>query len=100
VVTLDGGFLDSPVLAFDLAVGPGMLDLDVNKFAQDLRDRLVTFHITFDGHLSNTGKPHKTAIDGQTLCHAGYAVSQRCRKLIEEVFSWIKSSANLRKVKL
>ena len=42
----------------------------------------------------------KTAIDGRTLRHAGYAISLRCRKRIEEVFGWIKSSAGLRKVKL
>lgn len=29
-----------------------------------------------------------------------YEVSQRCRKRIEEVFGWIKSSAGLAKVKL
>ena len=30
----------------------------------------------------------------------GYDISQRCRKRIEEVFGWIKSSAGLAKVKL
>jgi hypothetical protein len=29
-----------------------------------------------------------------------YAISQRCRKRIEEVFGWTKNSAGLRKVKL
>jgi hypothetical protein len=32
--------------------------------------------------------------------HSGYSVSQCCRKRIEEVFGWIKSSAGLAKVKL
>jgi hypothetical protein len=27
VVALDGGFLDGPVHAFDLTIGPGMIDL-------------------------------------------------------------------------
>jgi hypothetical protein len=27
VVALDGGFLDGPVHAFDLPIGPGMVDL-------------------------------------------------------------------------
>ena len=49
---------------------------------------------------SKTGKPRKTAVDGRTTRHAGYAISQRCRKRIEEVFGWIKSSAGLAKVKL
>ncbi len=30
----------------------------------------------------------------------GYAISQRCRKRIEEVFGWTKGSAGLAKVKL
>lgn len=73
---------------------------DVRGFIGELRARRVTPHIAVDGHLSRTGKPRSTAIDGRTLRHGGYAVSQRCRKRIEEVFGWIKSSARLAKVKL
>ncbi len=72
----------------------------MTAFVQDLKSRSVTPHIAIDGHRSKTGKPRTTAIDGRTLRHAGYAVSQRCRKRIEEVFGWIKSSAGLAKVKL
>lgn len=73
---------------------------DVTQFVTDLRALRVTPHIAVDGHLSKTGKRRKTAIDGRTLRHPGYAVSQRHRKRIEEVFGWIKSSAGLAKVKL
>ena len=73
---------------------------DVTQFVHDLRDRSVTPHIAIDGHLSKTGKRRKTAVDGRTTRHAGYDISQRCRKRIEEVFGWIKSSAGLAKVKL
>src|SRR5258707_235510 len=73
---------------------------DVEAFVQALKQRSVTPHIAIDGHLSKTGKPRKTAIDNRTLRHAGYAVSQRCRKRIEEVFGWLKSSAGLARVKL
>jgi hypothetical protein len=73
---------------------------DVATFVQALKERSVTPHIAIDGHLSKTGKSRKTAIDKRTLRHAGYAISQRCRKRIEEVFGWIKSSAGLAKVKL
>jgi len=73
---------------------------DVALFVYDLRDRSVTPHIAIDGHLSKTGKPRKTAVDGHTTRHAGYDISQRCRKRIEEVFGWIKSSAGLAKVML
>jgi len=73
---------------------------DVTQFVHDLRERSVTPHIAIDGRLSKTGIPRKTAVDARTTRHAGYEVSQRCRKRIEEVFGWIKSSAGLAKVKL
>jgi len=73
---------------------------DVEQFVHDLRERSVTPHIAIDGHLSKTGTPRKTAVDGRITRHIGYEISQRCRKRIEEVFGWIKSSAGLAKVKL
>ncbi len=73
---------------------------DVADFVTALRRRAVSAHIAIDGHLSKTGKPRATAVDRRTTRHPGYAVSQRCRKRIEEVFGWIKASARLAKVKL
>ena len=73
---------------------------DVEAFVGDLRTRRVTPHIAINGAVSKTGKPRKTAIDGRTTRHAGYAISQRCRKRIEEVFGWIKTQAGLAKVKV
>jgi DDE family transposase len=69
-------------------------------FVAALRARSVSPHIAIDGHVRVTGKPRKTSVDGRVTRHSGYAVSQRCRKRIEEVFGWIKSSAGLAKVKL
>jgi transposase len=73
---------------------------DVRQFVGDLRARKVTPHIAVDGHLSPKGVPRSTAVDGRTKRHPGYAVSQRCRKRIEEVFGWIKASAGLARIKL
>lgn len=73
---------------------------DVRQFIEDLRARRVTPHVAIDGHLSKTGKPRSTAVDGRTKRHSGYEISQRCRKRIEEVFGWIKGSAGLAQVKL
>ena len=73
---------------------------DVRGFIADLRSRRVTPHIAVDGHMRQGGKPRGTAIDARTTRHVGYAVSQRCRKRIEEVFGWAKSAAGLAKVKL
>lgn len=73
---------------------------DVEAFVGDLRARQVRPHIAVNGAVSKTGKVRKTAIDGRTTRHAGYAISLRCRKRIEEAFGWIKAQAGLRKVKL
>ncbi len=41
----------------------------------------------------------RSAIDGRTTRQAGYAVSQRARKRIEEVFGWAKSAAGFRQTR-
>ena len=58
----------------------GDKDFDVAAFVAVLRARKVTPHIAIQDHLTKTGKRRKTLIDGRTTRHAGYAVSQRCRK--------------------
>jgi hypothetical protein len=73
---------------------------DVANFVAALRVRSVSPLITIDGHVRVTGKPLKTSVDGRVARHSGYEVSQRCRKRIEELFGWIKTSAGLAKVKL
>lgn len=73
---------------------------DVTGFVRDLQAQSVTPHIAIDGHLTKTGRRRKTAIDGRTTRHAGYAVSQCCRKRIEEIFGWLKGAAGLAQVKL
>jgi len=40
-----------------------------------------------------------TAIDGRTTRHAGYRLSHRKRKLVEQAFGWIKTVALLRKLR-
>ncbi|MBV8912298.1 MAG: IS5 family transposase [Acetobacteraceae bacterium] len=72
---------------------------DVASFVAGLRERQVTPHIAIDNRLSRLGKIRATAIDGRTTRHPGYALSQRARKRIEEVFGWIKGSAGLRQAK-
>lgn len=72
---------------------------DVADFVDDLRARLVTPHIAIDGHVTKTGKRRKTRIDGRTTRHAGYRVSQRVRKRIEEIFGWVKVQGGQRKTK-
>ena len=71
---------------------------DVEAFVGDLRAQQMTPHIAIDGAVSKTGKVRKTALDGRTTRHAGYAISLRSRKRIEEVFGWIKAQAGFAKV--
>ena len=78
----------------------GRQGLRLAAFVAALRARSVSPHIAIDGHVRVTGKPRKTSVDGRVTRHSGYSVSQCCRKRIEEVFGWIKSSAGLAKVKL
>jgi len=65
---------------------------DAADFVMELREINVTPHIA-----QNTSR--RSAIDGRTTRHPGYAVSQRIRKRIEEGFGWMKTIAGLRKTK-
>ncbi len=60
---------------------------DAEDFVNELRSMKVTPHVA-----QNTSG-RSSAIDGRTTRHAGYAVSQRIRKRIEEAFGWIKTIA-------
>lgn len=72
---------------------------DASAFVRELQARNITPHIAIQGHLSKTGKRRKTAMDGRTTRHPGYALSQIVRKRIEEIFGWAKSSAGMAKTK-
>ena len=65
---------------------------DAADFVMELREINVTPHIA-----QNTSR--RSAIDGRTTRHPGYAVSQRIRKRIEEGFGWMKTIAGIRKPK-
>ena len=72
---------------------------DVTAFVRALRDRQVTPHVAADRRVSKHGVQRHSEIDGRTTRHAGYAISQRIRKRIEEVFGWKKSAAGTRQTK-
>jgi hypothetical protein len=61
---------------------------------RDLREMKVTPHAA----QNNTNR--RSAIDGRTTQHLGYAISQKKRKRIEESFGWMKTIGMLKKVKL
>ena len=62
-------------------------DYDAGDFVEELRGLNVRPHVA-----RNTNGC-RSAIDGRTTRHAGYAASQRIRKRIEEAFGWIKTVA-------
>src|SRR5215831_7130012 len=66
---------------------------DVGDFVMELREKAVTPHVA----QSTNGR--RSAIDGRTTRHSGYAVSQRIRKRVEEAFGWAKTVAGLRKMR-
>jgi transposase len=67
---------------------------DTRGFVQEMRDRNVTPHVS-----QNINRSGGSAIDGRTIRHGGYQVSQRKRKRIEEVFGWLKTVGMLRKTR-
>ena len=50
-------------------------------------------------HVAQNLSGRRSAIDGRTTRHPGYAISQRIRKRIEEPFGWTKATAGLRKTR-
>lgn len=50
-------------------------------------------------HVAQNTSGRTSAIDGRTTRHAGYAISQRIRKRIEEGFGWIKTIAGQEKTR-
>lgn len=42
-------------------------------------------------HLAQHTRRRRSALDGRTIRHGGYAVSKRVRKRVEEVFGWLKT---------
>jgi IS5 family transposase len=72
---------------------------DAAGFIAALRGRRVTPHVAADRRVSTHGVVRRSAVDGRTTRHVGYARSQRARKRIEEAFGWIKQVAGLRQTR-
>jgi transposase len=66
---------------------------DAQDFVAELRE------INVIPHLAQNSSGRRSAIDGRTTRHPGYAVSLRIRKRIEEAFGWAKTVAGLRKAR-
>ena len=64
---------------------------DVAAFVDELRQHQVTPHVA--------KKARYSALDERTTRHETYAVSQRKRKRVEEIFGWLKTVGMTRKVR-
>jgi len=67
---------------------------DTHMFVALCRLLTVTPHVA-----QNTTRKGGSAIDRRTTRHAGYSLSQRARKKIEEIFGWVKTTANFRRTR-
>jgi hypothetical protein len=67
---------------------------DTTEFVRECRHLGVTPHVA-----QNLARRGGSAIDGRTTRQAGYAISQRKRKRIEECFGWLKTIALLHKLR-
>jgi transposase len=66
---------------------------DTQDFVAEMREINVTPHV------AQNDRGRRSAIDGRTTRHPGYAVSLRIRKRIEEAFGWAKTLAGLCKAR-
>jgi hypothetical protein len=67
---------------------------DTTGFVAGCRTRGVTPHVA-----QNLRRNGGSAIDRPTTRHPGYAISQRVRKRIEEIFGWMKTTGNFRRTR-
>lgn len=65
---------------------------DTKAFVEGVRAR------GFTPHIAQNTSGRSSMIDGRTTRHAGYAISQRKRKLIEQSFGWDKTVGLVRKL--
>jgi transposase len=67
---------------------------DTRDFVESCRALKVTPHLA-----RNEGRAGGSALDRRTARHTGYAVSQKVRKRVEEIFGWMKTVGGLRKTR-
>ena len=66
---------------------------DTRQCVADLRIRNVTPHVA-----QNT-RGRRSAVDRRTTRHAGYGISQKKRKRVEEIFGWMKTVGGFRRTR-
>ena len=67
---------------------------DTKDFVSEARNLNATPHVAQNIHARRS-----SAIDGRTTRHDGYAISQKKRKRVEEIFGWMKTVGGMRKLR-
>jgi transposase len=67
---------------------------DTKEFVANLRKLKATPHVA-----QNICRNRHSAIDGRTASQPGYAVSQKKRKRVEEIFGWMKTIGGMRQTR-
>lgn len=84
---------DAPYRQEQITIGADK-NYDTKGCVAGLRAVGATPHVA-----QNETATHPSAIDGRTTRHPGYAVSQRKRKRVEEVFGWLKTIGLMRQTR-
>ena len=66
---------------------------DTADFVENMR------RLKYTPHVAQNDTNRSSAIDDRTTRHDGYAISQRKRKLVEEIFGWLKTIGLMRKTR-
>ena len=90
---------DAALLMAEALPGTHRVTLGADKGydAREVIDELRHMEIT--PHVAQNDTNRRSAVDERTTRHAGYQLSQKARKRIEEVFGWMKSIGLLRKMR-
>jgi transposase len=90
---------DAALLMAEALPGTNRVTLGADK-GYDAQDFIAELrHMEITPHIAQNDTNRRSAVDERTTRHAGYQVSQKKRKRIEEVFGWMKSIGLLRKLR-
>lgn len=90
---------DAALLMAEALPGRNRVTLGADK-GYDARDFVAELrHMEITPHIAQNDTNRRSAVDERTTRHAGYQISQKNRKRIEEVFGWMKSIGLLRKLR-
>jgi transposase len=100
VTPADGyGERDAALVMIKAVPGPHRITVAADK-GYDTRDFVAGVRaMTATPHVAQHTTKRRSAIDGRTTRHPGYAISQQKRKLVEQGFGWMKTIGGLRKLR-